>query len=716
MLIRQKLALGFRQICPRQQPLKSPENTVKIQNLCPYFLSISKKMTTFVGFFAAIMAVFVQTLNTLITMNGIDLNDSQNQNFGNAEATPDVSTPNAAQSTEQSQSPNAAGTEAVENSNAPSTTAANVEPTEATEVQQEANLPKIDYNTLSKFEMVEALKRLIDNYKAEQIHSEVETIKRAFYAKHTRDLEVQRQAFVEEEGGLPDEFVPEKDANELKLKELLRTHRTAWAQHTQELDAQKQKNLELKQQIIEQIKALVDSTDTAKYRTFQDLQQQWREIGPVPQTNIKELWDNYHHHVQNFYDQLKIERELRDLDLKRNLEAKTELCEKAEELMALEPSSIEAFNKLQKFHEQWREIGPVPNEHRTPIWERFQNASKVINKRHQEYFDQQREEQKRNKEAKIALCEKAEEVAAKDMTTIKEMQDQTNEMLALQQVWKTIGVVPRKDNTALYERFRTACDKFFEKKRAHRSAEKEEQSNNLQLKTELCIQAEALKTSTEWKKATDEFIALQKRWREIGPVPRKHSEKLWQRFRAACDEFFKAKNEQNAANNINYAANLRAKEELVAEIEAYTHPENTEEAIAAIHEFQRRWTEIGFVPMKQKETIQTKYKNAITKHFEELNIAENEREMIRLKTKIEEAQNNPRKSNNIRIERDKLYNKMRQLESDITTWENNIGFFAKSKNADAMIQEVQRKIAKAKEDIALIVEKIKLIDNPEKEA
>ncbi len=639
-------------------------------------------------------------------MNGTELNDSKNQNFGNAEATSEPTHAAAAHLTEQPET-------TAEQANA----STNAESAEQLEDNTQPILPKTDYSTLSKFEMVQKLKHLIDSYSAVQIHSEVETLKGAFYNKHNHDLEVQRKAFVEEEGGLAEEFSPEKDANELQLKELLRKHRADWAQHNQEQERQRQDNLKQKLQIIEQIKALVNSTETTNqtFQEFRNLQQQWREVGPVPQNEVNNLWENYNLHVQNFYDYIKINRELRDLDLKRNLEAKTSLCEKAEELMLLEPSSVEAFKKLQKFHEQWREIGPVPHEHRTPLWERFKAASHNINKRHQEFFDQQRDEQKRNKDAKIALCEKAEELATRPMNDIKDMQNQTNEMLALQQVWKTIGYAPKKDNTKLYERFRSACDEFFEKKRLHRSSEKEEQQNNLQLKTELCIQAEALKNSTDWKKTTDEFIALQKRWREIGPVPRKRSAALWERFRTACDEFFKAKNAQNTANSINYAANLRAKEELVAEIEAYTHPENAEEAIAALHEFQRRWTEIGFVPMKQKETIQNRYRNAITKHFEELNVAEEQRDMIRLKSKIEDAQNNPRKTNNIRIERDKLYNKMRQLESDIATWENNIGFFAKSKNAEAMIQDVERKIARTRDEIAHIVAKIKLIDNPDSE-
>ncbi|MBQ9469766.1 MAG: DUF349 domain-containing protein [Bacteroidales bacterium] len=622
-------------------------------------------------------------------MNGNDLNDSQNQNFGDAKATPDP----------------ALEPIAPEN-------AAAVQPNEP---PAERAISMVDYNALSKAEMVQALKALVHDHPAPQARVAVEAIKSAFYRKHKQELDDKRSAFVEK-GAAEEDFAPEVDDCEVQLKELMRQYRQALAQHNHAMEEQKQENLKQKRLIIDQIKALLSSNEVMNqtYQEFRNLQQQWREVGPVPQAEHKNLRESYNLHVQNFYDWLKINHELRDMDLKRNLEAKTELCEKAENLMVLEPSSVEAFNKLQKFHEQWREIGPVPNEHRTAIWERFKAASHEINKRHQAFFDQQREEQRHNREAKLALCEKAEAILATEPTSMKEMLAQTDEMLALQQVWKTIGPAPKKDSTKLYERFRTACNTFFERKRMRRSAAKEEQQNNLQLKTELCIQAEALKDSTEWKKATEEVIALQKRWREIGPVPRKHKEPLWQRFRSACDEFFANKNANASANATSYAANLVAKEALIAEVEAYVRPSDAEQAIAALRDFQRRWASIGFVPMKSKEAVQNQFRAAIAKHFEALNVEEDQRELIQLKSKMEEAQNNPRKANAIRQERDRLFAKMKQLEADIALWENNIGFFAKSKNAEPMIRDVERKIAKTKEDIARIVEKIKLIDNHDK--
>lgn len=622
------------------------------------------------------------------------MNDSQNQNFGEAKATTDP--------IQEAQAPALAANELTNEPEAA--------PAQAPMAQA------VDYNALSKAEMVQALKALVHEQPVNQVRGAVEALKATFYRKHRQELDEKRNAFVEK-GGAPEDFVAEPDDSEVQLKELLRQYRQALAQHNQAMEEQKLANLKQKQNIIEQIKGLLDRAEVMDqtYQEFRSLQQQWREVGPVPQAEVKGLWESYKHHEQNFYDWLKINRELRDLDLKRNLDAKIKLCEEAESLMVLEPSSVEAFSKLQKFHEQWREIGPVPSEHRETIWERFKNASREINKRHQAYFDQLHEEQLRNKEAKEALCTKAEELLAHPPTSMKEAQSQTEEMIALQQMWRTIGPAPKRDSAKVWERFRAACDAFFESRRQFRSSEKEQQQNNLQLKTELCMQAEALKSSSEWKKTTDEFIALQKRWREIGPVPRKHRDALWQRFRTACDEYFASKKAATSANAISYAANLRDKEALIAEVEAYERPADAAQAIAALRDFQRRWAEIGFVPMKRKDEVQAQFRAAIGKHFEALNVEEDQRELIRLRAKVEEAQGNTRKSHAIRQERDRLFGKMKQLEADIQLWENNIGFFAKSKNAEAMIQDVERKIARTRDEIAHIVAKIKLIDNPESE-
>lgn len=581
------------------------------------------------------------------------------------------------------------------------------------EAQQEK--PTVDYQALSKSELVQKLKDLINNKPILSIKNEVETLKSIFYRKLKAEAERLRKAFIES-GGEAEQFTLPEDNDEIQIKELLKIYREKKAKHNHELEEQKKKNLEAKLQVIEQIKALINGTESLNhtFQEFRQLQQQFREIGPVPQASLADLWENYHHHVQNFYDYIKINKELRDLDLKKNQEEKIKLCEAAEGLL-LEPSIVTAFKKLQKLHEQWREIGPVPRENQNELWERFKEITAKINKKHQEHFEGLREEQKKNLEAKRALCEKAEELANLNITTNKEWNQRSKEMIELQKVWKTIGFAPKKDNTKIYERFRAACDAFFNKKREFYSEAKEEQANNLQLKTELCIQAESLMESTDWKKTTEEYILLQKRWKEIGPVPRKHSDEIWKRFRAACDHFFNRKSEHYAQIDGSYEANLKAKEELIAEIEAYQPDSDPKVCLEALKEFQRRWAEIGFVPIKLKDEIQKRYREAVNKQFEKLNIEGVNNALLQFRLKVEAAVTNPRQLKRIRTEREKLFNRLRKLENDIALWENNIGFFSRSKNAEAMIKEVERKITAAKEEIGLLEEKIKLIDNIDKE-
>ena len=570
---------------------------------------------------------------------------------------------------------------------------------------------QVDYSKLSKEELAIRLAELIENKPVNRIRADVESIKINFYKKHKAENELKRKEWVEA-GGSIEEFQTPEDAVEPQIKELLKQYRDKKSIFNRELEDQKAKNLEVKQAIIEEIKELVNRNESVN-QTFQDfrqLQQKWREVGPVPQASLNDLWETYHHHVQNFYDYVKINKELKDLDLKKNLEEKILLCEKAEELL-LEPSIVNAFKKLQKYHNQWRDIGPVPSENRTEIWERFKEVTTTINKKHQEHFEGLREEQKANLEAKKALCESAEELAAKVINSAKEWNKFSKEMIELQKVWKTIGFAPKKDNNKIYERFRAACDTFFNNKREFYHDAREEQTNNLQLKTELCIQAEGLKESSEWKKTTEELINLQKRWKEIGPVPRKHSDEVWKRFRAACDYFFERKSQHFEKVDSKYEDNLKAKEELINDINSFQITDNVEECLKALKEFQRRWAEIGFVPIKKKDELQNSYREAINKHFESLKIDNSRKNLLKFKTKIDSIQGNPKGDNKIRFERDKLFNQLKQLENDIILWENNIGFFAKSKNAEQLIKDVERKIEKARNEMKMIEEKIRLIDS-----
>lgn len=571
----------------------------------------------------------------------------------------------------------------------------------------------VDYSTLSREELVDKLTKLLENRPIQKIRADIESIKINFYKKHKAEFERKRKEWVDA-GGNIEEFEAPDDPMEPHIKDLLKQYREKKSSYNRDMEGQKLKNLEAKQAIIEKIKDLVNRNESVNqtFQEFRDLQQQWREAGPVPQANLNDLWETYHHHVQNFYDYVKINKELKDLDLKRNLEEKILLCEKAEELL-LEPSIVSAFKKLQKLHNQWREIGPVLNEHRTEIWERFKEVTTSINKKHQEHFEGLREEQKANFEAKKALCETAEELAAKVIKSAKEWNKYSKEMIELQKVWKTIGFAPKKDNNKVYERFRNACDAFFNNKREYYQDAREEQLNNLQLKTDLCIQAESLMVSNEWKKTTEELINLQKRWKEIGPVPRKHSDEVWKRFRSACDKFFERKSKHFETVDTKYEENLKAKEDLIAQIQSFKTTENVEESLKKLKEFQRKWAEIGFVPIKKKDELQKNYREAINKHFEDLKIDNSRKNILKFKTKIDTIQGNPRLENKMRFERDKLFNQLKQIENDITLWENNIGFFAKSKNADQLIKEVERKIEKARADMKVIEEKIRIIDNME---
>jgi hypothetical protein len=571
----------------------------------------------------------------------------------------------------------------------------------------------IDYSSLNKKDLVDTLKDIIDNKSILQIKNDVELIKINFYKKHKADIEKKRKNFLQEGGDIED-FKVEEDPLERMLKEYLKKYKEIKAEYNKKLEDEKHENLEKKYQIIEEIKDLVNRKESINktFQEFRELQKQWRSIGLVPQQNVKDLWETYHHHVEAFYDYIKINKELRDLDLKKNLESKIELCENAEELL-LEPNIISAFNELQKLHEQWREIGPVPPDMRVEIWERFKETTSKINKKHQEYFLNLKKEQKKNLEAKSVLCEKVEEINSMAITSHKEWENKSNEIIELQKVWKTIGFAPKKDNNKIYSRFRNACDNFFNKKREFYSQNREQQNDNLQLKTDLCVQAEALQDSDEWKKTTEELITLQKRWKEIGPVPYKYSDKIWRRFRQACDKFFERKETYFSQIDNSYEQNLKKKEDLIKKIEKLDITDKIEECLKKLKEFQREWAEIGFVPYKSKDEIQDKYRNAINKKFDELNVDENRKNILKFKTKLDNLKNKPNGIQRIRQERDKYNNKLKQLENDIVLWENNIGFFTKTKNAESMINGVESKIEDAKKRIALLKEKIRLIDESE---
>ena len=573
---------------------------------------------------------------------------------------------------------------------------------------EEDTVSATTYAGLSKTELVEILAQKVHNEPVQTLRGTIEAIKIAFYKAHKAEIEVLRRQAIEA-GGDPDNLNLPTDTSEVALKALIAEYRTKRDEYIAGLEKSKENNLKVKLGIIEELKALINSNETINhtFATFRELQQRWKEAGPVPQANVKDLWETYNHHVENFYEYIKINKELRDMDLKRNYEAKLALCEQAEALF-IEPSVVSAFHSLQKLHDEWREIGPVAAEYKEPLWERFKEASSRINRRHQQHFEEIKQEQQQNLELKTKLCEQTEELNATACESRKEWNKASEKLLEIQKVWKTIGFASKKENSRIYERFRAACDTFFERKRNYYSGLKDQMEDNLALKTQICEQAEAIMNSDDWKTTGDHLIELQRRWKEIGPVPRRQSDAVWKRFRAACDTFFERKSAHFSSVDSEHKENLSLKRALLDEMAAFDLSGIT---FDAIKEFQRRWSEIGFVPIKQKEAIQKQYKEVVDKLFGALRGNERERNFDKFRNRISTLKQSGDKR--LRYERERLYNKVKQLEADIATLENNIGFFAGSKNAESLVAEVRVKIAKAKADMAEAIKKVQAIDAEE---
>ncbi len=584
---------------------------------------------------------------------------------------------------------------------------------EVSEEEKDSSTTIVDYSGSSKQELVEKLKTLLETRPVQELRTDVESIKLAFYKLRKEEINENRQKFLDE-GGVIENFVIEVDPLEAELKELYKKYRDLKTARIEEIERNKQENLKAKYQIVEELKELINKKESINqtFGEFRDLQRRWREIGVVPQAEVKVLWETYHYHVEKFYDYININKELRDLDLKKNLEIKITLCEKAEELL-LEPMVVKAFRSLQKYHTQWREIGPVPREKREEIWERFKEATNKINKKHQEHFEGLKSEQDNNLKAKVVLCEKAEEISNLVISSHKEWDEKSKEMVELQKVWRLIGFAPRKENTKVFNRFRNACDAFFGKKREFYGQAKEEQNNNLQLKTDLCIQAEGLKDSTDWKKTTELFIALQEKWKTIGPVPRKFSDSIWKRFRTACNSFFERKNSYFSNIDSEQQKNLEAKRALIEEIKAYQVSNDNEDNLTKLKEFQKRWTEIGHVPIKFKDEIQKQFREEVNTQFGKLRFDDSGRSDSDFKTRIEGLQQSPKSKMKFKIERDKIRMRIQQLEGDINLWENNIGYFTKSVNAESLIDDVNKKIARAKEQVKSLRERLTLVEKIE---
>ena len=570
---------------------------------------------------------------------------------------------------------------------------------------QKVEVPKIDVASLDKGALVAELEKLLA-LPVEAVKELVAQIKSAFFAMRKEELAREKEEFLAK-GNEEAAFAPQDDELEIKLKELLGEFKEKRAEFNAEQDAAKKANLEKKQNIINEINTISQDPDNInkQFSHVQQLQQEFKAIGEVPSTSTTEVWKSYQQAIENFYDLLKMNKELRDYDFKKNLEIKQQLCEEAEALDE-ESDVILAFKKLQALHDKWRETGPVAKDIREPLWARFKAASSVINKKHQAYFENRKAAEKENAEAKTALCEEIENIKTDDLKTYAAWDEVTKQIIGLQEQWKKLGFASRKVNAALFARFRSSCDDFFAKKAAFFKSMKEELSANLAKKNELCEKAEALKDSTDWKATTDALIALQKEWKTIGPVVKKHSDAVWKRFITACDYFFEQKKKQTSSQRSVEHDNLKAKKEVIAQINAILDEGNEEEAPQQIRELMSKWQSIGHVPYREKDKIYAHYKEAVDKAFEKF-------DMKAFRARLSNFENTLSQSGTDKVyhERERLVRAFEQKCNELKTYENNLGFFtASSKNGNTIVKELERKISNLKDEISLLEQKIKIID------
>ena len=579
----------------------------------------------------------------------------------------------------------------------------------AAEVMENEESTPVNYSDMSLAELADLFMELARNPERMKMNKEAEAIKSAFYKNLSKEKAAAGIVEPEvsdtpaedaaEEAPAREDSVSENPFAEIErgFKALYNAYRKERTEYNRQLEKERENNLELKEAVIRDLKALLEKQEDVNrtFPEFREIQNRWRSIGPVPVQSFRNLNDTYQLYVEQFYDMVKINRELRDLDFRKNLEVKTAFCEQAEKLSESE-NVVEAFKELQKLHEQWKEYGPVAKEFRESIWDRFKAATAVINKKYQAYFEGLKEQHAENLAAKTRLCEAVEAIADKENIQASEWNVLSKNIEDIQKEWKTIGFASKKENQKIYDRFRAACDKFFGRKREFYAGYKENINSNLEKKIALCEAAEALKDSTEWKKTAARLIELQKQWKEIGAVPRKKSEQLWKRFRAACDAFFNER-DKNVKPENDFYGNLKAKQRLVEEIRSFELSGDEDENIDAMNDFMQRWQEIGFVPFKEKDGIAKSYKDALQDKFGDL--ASKARKSRYVKSP--------------KTEKERLVQKYLKKEQDITTYENNIGFFAMSKNSEPLIRQMQERIELSKKELKDLEERIRSIGDEE---
>ncbi len=573
-------------------------------------------------------------------------------------------------------------------------------------VEEPKATPKLDLTGKSKSELVDMMREAATR-PIEDVKDEVQAIKAAFFALRREEMSQEKEAFLAN-GNEEGDFVPKEDVDENNLKELLNVLKERRTEYNAAQEANREANLAKKRQIIKLINEIANDPDNInrQFNRVKQLQQEFKDAGEVPATADTEIWKEFQRATERFYDVLKVNRELRDYDFKKNLEQKQQLCEEAEALDE-ETDIVTAFRKLQELHNKWREIGPVAKELREELWARFKAASSAINKKYQTFFEDRKSKEKENADAKTELCEKIEQITTDNLKTYAQWDEVTKQIIALQEDWKKLGYASRKANAALFARFRKSCDDFFAKKAEFYKTMKDELSSNLAKKIDLCERAEALMESTEWKEATDKFVEMQKEWKTIGPVVKKHSDAVWKRFIAACDHFFEQKKKQNVNVHAVEHDNLKAKKEVIATLKA-TIEEAAEDAAQTVRNLMDRWQEIGHVPFKEKDKIYAQYRELVDKAFETLN-------MRGSRSSGEGSSRGPRQSSGSDrglSERDRLVRTYEQRMSELKTFENNMGFLtANTKSGNSLVQEMERRIARLKEEIAELEQKIKELDN-----
>lgn len=584
----------------------------------------------------------------------------------------------------------------------------------------ETNVPEVSVPTVeepqavyepkqTKAEVVQRLKEINENM-SDADKQEVDQLKQTFYKLHKAEQEAARKAFIEG-GGNAEDFSPSPDPDEGEFKEVMRSIKEKRSAIAAEQEQERESNLLKKQNILEKMKAMTESTeDTGKiYNEFKQLQQEWNEIGQVPASSVNELWKNYQLYTEKFYDMVKLNHEFREYDFKKNLEQKTRLCEAAEKL-ADEPDAISAFYQLQKLHQEFRSIGPVAKELREGLWARFKAASTVVNRRHQQHFEELKEKEQTNLDQKTVICEIAEGMEYDKLATFADWEEKTQEILALQAKWKTIGFAPQKMNVKIFERFRAACDEFFRRKAAFFKEVKEKMAANLEKKKALCEKAEALKDSTDWKATAETLAKLQKEWKTIGPVAKKHSDAVWKRFIGACDYFFEQKNKATSSQRTAELENLAKKEEIVKQLSALDEAGGTDEATAdRTRELMKEWNSIGFVPFKEKDRLYKEYHSLVDKLFDRLHLSAAEKKLSNFKASLG-------KESNLYRDRDRLVRTYEGLKNDIQTYENNLGFLSSSsQKGNSLVADITRKVERLKADMELVLKKIAAIDEALKE-